>query len=369
MNNGRVRVLVNALHAKSGGGATYAANMLPKLAAHGDLDVHVVAGHGQDLHGLETDGLTLHAVDAPTGLMRLAAFEQMRVPALARRVGADVVFSPANYGPVFARRSVILLRNAMGVGLIDRRLRQRLYWAAVYAATAASVLRARRVMAVSDFAAASGGSMIRALCADKLDIVHHGVNPAFRPPEADAPREDFLLCVSDLYVQKNMLGLIDAVALLKQRGLDAPLRIAGAPVDRAYADSLKRRAEDRGVSDRVAFLGSVDRDALVGLYQRCAVFVFPSFVETFGNPLVEAMACGAPVATSNTAAMPEVAADAAAYFDPLDPAAMAGVLARILQDETYRAGLSAASLKRGADFSWDRAAEQTAAVLLDAVRS
>ncbi|MHC8509939.1 MAG: glycosyltransferase family 4 protein [Rhodospirillales bacterium] len=366
---GRVKVLVNALHAKSGGGATYMANMLPRLGRSPALEVHAAVGPGgagggsgdgpEGGSGGGIEGVALHRMErAPKGVLALAAFEQIRIPALARSLGADVVFSPANFGPLFTRRGVVMLRNAMGAGFLARRPGQAAYWAALYAATLTSMAQARRVIAVSGFAKASGGRLIERLIEKKCDIIPHGVSGAFSPDES-VRRGNFVLCVSDLYVQKNLEALLDAAAILKWRGIEVPIRIAGAPLDRKYADSLKMKAEQLGLTDRVTFMGRVTQDELIKLYRTCRLFVFPSVIETFGNPLLEAMACGAPVVSSNTAAMPEIARGAALYADPRNPDALAGLIAALWSNHNRRAVMSRASVKRAGVFSWDTAAERT----------
>ena len=81
-----------------------------------------------------------------------------------------------------------------------------------------------------------------------------------------------------------------------------------------YQEEVKAAVYAAGLTDNVEFLGEKSTEALVALYQTCTLFAFPSTVETFGNPLVEAMSCGAPIVSSNTAAMPEILGDAARFF-------------------------------------------------------
>ncbi len=123
------------------------------------------------------------------------------------------------------------------------------------------------------------------------------------------------------------------------------------------------------LQDNIEFLGELDHVALTELYRKCAVFVFPSTVETFGNPLVEAMACGAPIASSNTAAMPEILQDAATFFNPLDASNMAEVVETVMSDRQLRDRLSTNALKRAEDFSWVKTAQQTADVIKSVARN
>ena len=127
----------------------------------------------------------------------------MDIPWLADRIGAEVTFSPANFGPVFAPNPVILLRNALSVSFLERRPRKIAYWALLSLATAVSLLAARAAIAVSEYAKQSlAGGMLRPL-RDRITVVPHGVSGLFSPPGGDFVRDRFLLAVSDIYIQKN----------------------------------------------------------------------------------------------------------------------------------------------------------------------
>lgn len=362
-----VRVLVNGLHAKTGGGVTYLRNVLPLLAGDPEVKVHLCVHEDQrPLLPDDLGGVTVHFLSFKSGFWRLQFREQVEVPRLARRIGAHVTFSPANYAPLAAPNSVILLRNALSVAFVERRPVKLAYWAALYLGTALSLIVCRRAIAVSDYARRSAGGALLRLVGGRIIVVPHGVGPIFSPPEEASGREKFLLSVSDIYVQKNLKNLLYAVARLRASHPDITLKIAGRPIDAHYFASLKRRVRRDGLEGCVEFLGYVPPEDLVDLYRRCAVFVFPSSIETFGNPLVEAMACGAPIASSNTAAMPEVLGDAAAYFDPADVKDMAGVLDGLLNDAGWRRDLGEKALLRSRDFSWQQTAARTLEVLKQA---
>ena len=120
------------------------------------------------------------------------------------------------------------------------------------------------------------------------------------------------------------------------------------------------------LEENIEFLGGVSQDVLADLYRRCGLFVFPSSVETFGNPLVEAMASGAPIACSGSAAMPEVAGDAAIYFDPRNPDEMAKAIARLMSEQDLCKTLSKKAVSRAREFTWEKTAKKTLAVLMSA---
>src|SRR3989337_2732914 len=111
--------------------------------------------------------------------------------------------------------------------------------------------------------------------------------------------------------------------------------------------------------DRIIFLGNVPYEELPFLYSACMIFVYPSICESFGMTLVEAMACGAPVLASKVEPMMEICADAAMYFDPTNPAAIADVIHKTLLDKNIVSKLKINSLTRAKDFSWENTAMNT----------
>ncbi|MDP6787235.1 MAG: glycosyltransferase family 1 protein [Rhodospirillales bacterium] len=360
-----VRVLINALHARSGGGVTYLRNLLPRLGADPDLEVHLCLHENQAAAFPEpAKGVRLHSVRFRDGFVRRLIWEQTALPLLARRIGAEVTFSPANFGPLLAPAPVVLLRNAVAVGESERRLSKCLYWITLGAMTRVSLLRCRRAVAVSEYARDALTRRLPPRVAGRVEVIHHGVDPLFSPPPPGQEREDFVLAVSDLYIQKNLHRLLDALAILRPEFPRIRLRIAGGAPDAEYARDLRRTVAERELGDHVRFLGHVAVPALADLYRRCALFVFPSLVETFGNPLAEAMASGAPIVSSDTAAMPEVLGEAALFFDPRDTGAMAERIAAALGDADLRRRLGARALDRAAHFSWDETARRTARVIL-----
>jgi glycosyltransferase involved in cell wall biosynthesis len=353
----RIRVLINGLHARSGGGVTYLRNILSPLAGHPDLELHLLLHADQrDLIGKVDDRVRLHLLNFGHGIAYLLAWEQIRLPVLARQLRIDVTFSPANYGPLFAPRPVILLRNALSVADREPRLTKRLYWFALSVMTLLSLVAARHAAAVSHFALKSLTFGLDRFMRHRLSVVYHGVSSAYAPGPVDTSSPRFLLAVSDIYVQKNLLALIDAFALILRDEPALKLMIAGRKVDCEYVDEITEQIRRHHIGDSVEFLGSVPSADLARLYRSCTIFVFPSTVETFGNPLVEAMACGAPIACSSTTVMPEIVGDCAEFFDPSDSRDLANAVQRLLRDPNRRAGLSARGIARARQFSWSKSA-------------
>ena len=155
---------------------------------------------------------------------------------------------------------------------------------------------------------------------------------------------------------KNLPALVDAYALLAAPHAP-PLVIAGV-WDERYPQA-RQRAEQQQMGDAVRFLGAVDDADLPALYAAATLFVFPSLYEGFGLPVLEAMACGTPVACASAASLTETVGDAARLFDPHAVADIRDAMVELLEDGSLRSDLSAQGLARAHEFSWQATAAST----------
>jgi glycosyltransferase involved in cell wall biosynthesis len=180
--------------------------------------------------------------------------------------------------------------------------------------------------------------------------------PAGRPIEREVGGlpERYLLYPAQTWPHKNHLGLLDALALLRDRGSDVTIVCTGRKTQ--HFTAIARRVGELRLEGRVAFLGYVDEAELSEIYRRATGLVFPSRFEGWGLPIVEAFAGGIPVACSDIPVLREVAGAAAAYFDPDDAASMADSITRIGTDDGLRDALRRAGHERVRDLTWDRAA-------------
>ena len=202
----------------------------------------------------------------------------------------------------------------------------------------------------------------------KLRLIPEAVDhDLFRPGDTDAARahvaerygltRPFLLFVSSLWPYKNCEGLLRAFAAAKSELGDRQLAVVGPGRDVAYVAELKALAEQLGIADDVVWVGGVPLEETVQFYRAADVFVYPSFNETFGLPILEAMATGCPVVTSDTSAMPETAGGCALLVDPHDPESIADAIVKACGPEGER--LRTSGLERAAEFTWDATAERT----------
>jgi glycosyltransferase involved in cell wall biosynthesis len=198
-----------------------------------------------------------------------------------------------------------------------------------------------------------------------------GVTPALStqldPAEAATlPRAGFVLAVGTLEPRKNLPRLVDAYGSLdEQLQRRHPLVVVGA-LGWETGQTLEAL---RTLGDRCAMLGHVSDAALAELYRRCAVFCYPSLGEGFGLPVLEAMAAGAPVLTSNVSSLPEVGGDATAYADPYDTLDIARQLESLLREPARCEELSTRGRERAQEFSWARFAELVLSTLQNSASS
>jgi glycosyltransferase involved in cell wall biosynthesis len=211
-----------------------------------------------------------------------------------------------------------------------------------------------RVIAVSHFTAAQVASLLH-FDRDRIDVVHHGVR---LPVETPSSRDNMILCVGAIQIRKNIVRLVSAFERLPSSWR---LVLAGSP--RGYgAESIIDHIAASPARERITLAGYVSQAELSSLYQRASIFAFPSLDEGFGIPVLEAMAYGIPVVTSNRSALPEVAGDAAILIDPYDVDALHSALRALVDNVELRDKYSAAGRARAELFSWDAAVRRTHAV-------
>jgi glycosyltransferase involved in cell wall biosynthesis len=208
---------------------------------------------------------------------------------------------------------------------------------------------------------------------DKIVVTPYAVDPFFLAKPAREEIEamerrfgagEFFLCVGALSPLKNVEQLLEAFALLRARATGRALRLVlvGRPAGTHWEDSLAPLIGRLGLADAIVRATYVDESMLRALYARAIALILPSFAEGFGLPVLEAMACDTPVVISRTAALCEVAADAALHVEPGDPGALARAMERLEAEPDLRATLISRGRTRVASFSWERTARQTLAV-------
>jgi glycosyltransferase involved in cell wall biosynthesis len=295
--------------------------------------------------GLEVRTLAFGGAGRASTLARELGWYPAVLPRMAAHQELDALHCPTYRAPLRTRVPLVVTVHDLAV---FRHPEAFPAWTRTYsrAAVPRVVRGARRVIAVSEFTRRELVELL-GVREGRVRVIPNAVDPVFT---ADGPRAEgeYVLTVGTLEPRKNLARLAEA-----SRRVGVELRVVGA-------------LGWGGVSangSRVRWLGELPDDALARLYRGAAAVAYPSLYEGFGIPVLEAMACGAPVVTSAGGATEEVAGGAAVLVDPLDPASIAAGLEQAL---ARREELRTQGLSRAASFSWKEVARQTAAVYREA---
>lgn len=287
-----------------------------------------------------------------------------------RKHGADLVLLPQINLILWKRAPILLFQH----DLIEYHFASQKWYRMWFRrfAIPRAVRLADRIVSVSHNTAQDIEKFLE-VPSEKVVTIYSGVDPEHLRPRDPAQaaslvrdryglQGEFILYVGTLTLpQKNLLRLLEAFQLVRERGFRGKLLMAGA----MGKDSrlIPERVAELGLEHEVLLPGYVDDDDLPYLYSAARVFCFPSLYEGLGMPVLEAMACGCPVVTSNVSSLPEVAGDAARLVDPHDPRAIAEALMEILSSDQVRRELIGKGLERARQFSWERAARQLLEVI------
>ncbi|HLZ34501.1 MAG TPA: glycosyltransferase family 1 protein [Nitrospira sp.] len=232
---------------------------------------------------------------------------------------------------------------------------------------------ARKVITVSEFSAGELTELY-GIPRRQIAVIHNGVAEDFRPYRDDGAmaalrqrigltQERYILFIGGADPRKNHRVFLEAASLVRTSLQGKTLLLVGS-TSHPFG-SYEATAKSFGLEGQVLCPGRLPMEDLRLLYSYTDLFVFPSLYEGFGMPVLEAMACGAPVITSRTTALGEVAGDAALLIDPTDAQELSKTMEVVLENESVRSSLTAKGFERVRKFSWEQAARQTLAVYKD----
>jgi glycosyltransferase involved in cell wall biosynthesis len=289
-------------------------------------------------------GLDYHPV--PLTTKPAAPLDSWRLArALRHLTPDDLFFSPGYNTPLYCRAPFIFTIHDLSHVYCPENTSPaiQLYYATIMKR---ACHRAAKILTVSEF---TRGQIVdwAGVAAEKVVNVGCGVDESYRPegPTYGLPFP-YLLCVSNRKKHKNEFRLVEAFA---RAAIDRSIHLVftGNPTE-----ELSRCIDRHCVTPRVDFVGEVPEEKMPSLYRGAIALVFPSLYEGFGLPILEALACGTPVVTSNVTAMPEVAGDAAILVDPTSVEEIAEGMVRVFSNSTLRATIRGRALERAATFFW-----------------
>ncbi|MBS0545202.1 MAG: glycosyltransferase family 4 protein [Proteobacteria bacterium] len=363
-----MRIVVNALSARLGGGQTYVRNLFAHLPDSDDLEVLIFAPDQLDLP--EDDRIRRVRTTWPTTNPYLRTlWERFLLPAFLRRTQADVLFCPG--GVVTTRvprrcRVVTMFRNMMPfdpsvwqrLPLGGQRLRNMLLRRLMLK----SLMQADLTIFISEYAR----QVIEALGRIPNPVtIPHGVGEVFRTHGRAVPRPEFLpsgeymLYVSRFDVYKHHYEVVTAYSNLTESLQSRFALILAGETNSLEADRIRSLIVDRRLVGRVYLLGGVRYLDLPAVYHHAKLNLFASSCENCPNILLETLGAGRPVLSSNVMPMPEFGGDAVHYFSPDDPEDIRRAMEAVLDDETYAERLGAAAAERAKRYDWALTSKKT----------
>jgi len=360
--------LIFLVPGETGGMEVYARELTAALAAHPGLRLTAFVNRETELEEDGPWGGRVAVIRVPVNArnrMEWVRGEQQLLPSMAERAGCRIVHSLASTAPLHGD----FLRVTTIHDLIFR-----IYPAAHFGFRAVGMRaivplgakRSHRVIADSR-STRDDLERLYGVPRERMDVVPLAGRFDDLVPPLPEPEVRELLALGDRQIalsvsakrpHKNLLRLLEALALIEPA--ERPVLVIPGYATPHEAE-LRARAASLRIEDDVRFPAWLPTPALEGLYRAAAVFVFPSLYEGFGLPVLEAMARGVPVAVSDRSSLPEVAGDAALYFDPERPDAIAAAIRRLLRDRDEAERLRAAGALRAARFTWEATAAGTIA--------
>jgi glycosyltransferase involved in cell wall biosynthesis len=353
-----LRVLINALSARLGGGQTYIVNLLKFLPPENSVEVFLLAPDSLEIPADCKNVTRIHAGGAAENPFLRAVWERAHLPRLLRQLRANVLFCPGGIiGAKIPRefKTVTMFRNMIPFADPQRskyplgysRVRHWLLKRAILQ----SMKKADLVIFISEYARRIiedevGGQL------KKIEVIPNGINPIFRVSKnrnhQTAWRRfgGYILYVSSVDFYKAQVEVVQAYALLKKRRQTNEKLILVGPEFPDYGRKVREEIAKLCLQEDVLLLGMVPYEKMPELYQNAVVNIFASECETCPNILLEALAAGRPMVVSKCDPMPEFAGDAVLYFDPKSPDELAHSLAMLLEDSELTFQLGNRALER-----------------------
>jgi glycosyltransferase involved in cell wall biosynthesis len=298
-------------------------------------------------------------------------WEQFILPLQVKRAGIDVLFSPGNISPFLVPcPSVVVIHDLIPYIQPDNFTKAELY--PLKCLLRSTAKKATKI--ITDSVSSEREILNRFnIPSDKIKVVYAACDEIFLYCDASVESKarikktlgingDFILYTASTRPYKNIDGLLKAFSLLKKKhGIKHRLVITGL-AGRGH-QALVKMVADLELEEEVVFTGYLSDEALLSLYSGASAFVYPSFYEGFGLPVLEAMACGTPVVASNATSLPEVVGQAGLLFDPCSVEQMSEEIRKVLTDKQCRLELTSNGKQRVREFSWERTAKGVLDVL------
>ena len=352
-----VAIDVTTLRGRISGVGYYTARIVEHLAQSVGTDISelLLLSNGPVERALPPGARLVHGFRFPIR----SAWMQFFLPLLLRRLRPDIVHYTNYLAPALSTGAYVVSIHDMSLTRTPEHhtLKKRLLTASLVP----KVARGAKLILTPSLATRRDVVEDLRLSPDRVAAIPYAAAEMFRPtaspPVESRLAEPYFLFVGTIEPRKNLVRLIDAFAAFASEAPGINLVLAG---QRGWkCEDIYARAARPDVAHRTIILDYVNEESLPSLYSHCLACVYPSLFEGFGFPVVEAMACGAPVLTSQTTSLGEIGEGAALLVDPLDTGAITTGLRALARDRELRADLRAKGLARAASFSWAETGRQT----------
>lgn len=306
-------------------------------------------------------------------------WEQIALPSAAKKEGCQILHCTSNTAPLCTRIPIIdilhdiiymehsYLKILRGTGTSYQKFGN-IYRKMIVPRV---VQKSKVITTVSHFEKNRIGNFFKMKGDSRLKAVYNGFGAHFKPmtDAAELLRikekyhlpEHFFFFLGNTDPKKNTKGTLKAFSdFLKQTTVD--YKLVMLDYDRSELEKILSEIGNPGLIEKIVLTGYVTNTDLPGIFSQCEIFLYPSLRESFGIPMLEAMGCGAPVITSTTSSMPEVAGDAAFLIDPFKPEEITTAIIKILSDPGLKDELIKKGFAQAAKFSWKAMAEQFVAI-------
>ena len=321
----------------------------------------IFTGEGEDRCLEESPNMHITTLRCPS----YPLWEQWALPRAVARVKPDLLHCTSNTAPVWGKAPLVLTLHDI-IFLEEQAARNKSLYQSLGRIYRRLVVprilpRCRMVVTVSQFECDRIRTALN-FDPERIMAIHNGYNDRFRPMEGTAETvckylqdPEFLFFLGNTDPKKNTPGTLKAYAEYVRRS-EKPLPLLIADLGEQPAEAILREIGEPRLRGMLRLAGYIPNSDLPAIYNRASAFLYTSLRESFGIPQLEAMACGTPVVTSATSAIPEVAGEGAILVDPTDPKAIADALLRLETDAAFRARQVAYGLDRVKQFSWEKTA-------------
>jgi glycosyltransferase involved in cell wall biosynthesis len=362
----RIAIDAHSVGARLGGNETYAINLIEALAEidqSNQYTLYVTKPQAIDRFADRWPNFQVRQTLPHTPLVRIP----LTLSRELRRCPVDVLHVQYT-APPFAPCPVVATIHDLAFEHLPETFNRR-SWMQLRLTVRRTARTATRIITVSEY---SRQDIIKTygIAADRITVTPEAAAETFvrvtdesnlqKVRENYGIDQDYILSLCSIQPRKNLVRLIEAYSLLRRLHPEGKLPQLVLAGKRGWLDNETwRAAQADKVSPAIRFTGYVADEHLNALYSGATCFVYPSYFEGFGLPILEAMKCGAPVIAGDRTSIPEVAGEAALLFDPFDTSSLVEALKRVLNDSEFRRTLSARGLQRASEFHWKTTARLT----------